>query len=638
MAIDIFQVGAQLGTPASKVSNVRYDNSGQQAVAREAAQTGRGVEAASEVAFKQMQNDDIAAVLDASNAMNMELINFFNGKDGILGRQGVNAEGTLKESEDFINKTFDKYAYTLGNKRRAQMLRQKFNPNAFNYLRLAASHERKQRQIADNNRVNTAVKNNISNMLINYNDLDAMNELIKDTSTLMQTYGNQKGWDDETIMRAKKAAETDGLKAAIGDAMGKEDYNSADTLLRTYKDIIEPNVYTTLTNSLAKIRLKSVYYETAYNIVDKCIGSDGYVDEAKLSQMIDQDFGPENDILEGIVPYSIPISTGDNPDLKNLNPELKDSLDLIGGILNQMGFGNVAEITSGYRDKERNTRAGGVPNSNHITGNAVDIYLGNINAAQKERLKKVFEPYFGEVIYHNAGSGDHLHLGEYKQNLSPNSEISSPFNPQMYKQVRQLAKARASDINNAKKQEIAKYKADLALQINTAPTEAEAVRLINDSNLSNKEKISLIKAQREVRNPANYMTTADKTMWEYVNSGNYNKDLALMEEYNNRVMDSADEITPAQQQKYDKAARHLNDYYAWANPNYHTRDYKQDYSNNQEYKQMLSDIEYMAERGASKNEITEYVQEIAKENGFDEQYILDTIMWDKLGKIEGGVK
>ena len=178
----------------------------------------------------------------------------------------------------------------------------------------------------------------------------------------------------------------------------------------------------------------------------------------------------------------------------------------------------------------------------------------------------------------------------------------------------------------------------MALQINTAPTEAEAVRLINDSNLSNKEKISLIKAQREVRNPANYMTTADKTMWEYVNSGNYNKDLALMEEYNNRAMDSADEITPAQQQKYDKAARHLNDYYAWANPNYHTRDYKQDYSNNQEYKQMLSDIEYMAERGASKNEITEYVQEIAKENGFDEQYILDTIMWDKLGKIEGGVK
>ena len=41
MAIDIFQVGAQLGAPASKVSNVRYDNSGQQAVARESSQTGR---------------------------------------------------------------------------------------------------------------------------------------------------------------------------------------------------------------------------------------------------------------------------------------------------------------------------------------------------------------------------------------------------------------------------------------------------------------------------------------------------------------------------------------------------------------------------------------------------------------------
>lgn len=599
---------------------------------------GKGLGAVNEVVLQQMQADDMAAVLDASNAMNMELINFFNGENGILGRQGINAEGSLKESEDFINKTFDKYASKLGNQRRAQMLRQKFNPNAFNYLRSAASHERNQREIADDNRFNTAANNNISNMLINYNDLEAMDKIIKDTSTLVQMRGEQKGWDDETMMRAKINAVTDGLKVAIGDAISKENYNSADTLLRTYKNIMEPNVYSELTNSLAKLRIENAYYETAYNIVNKCIGADGYVDDDALNKMIERDFGPENDISEGIVPYSIPISSGDNPDLENLNPKLKGALDLIGGVLNQMGFGNVAEITSGYRDEERNAKAGGVSNSNHISGNAVDIYLGNINEAQKERLKKVFEPYFGEVIYHNAGSGDHLHLGEYKNNLRPNSEIASPFNPQMYKQIKQLAKARASDINNAKKQEIAKYKEDLALKINTAPTEEDAVRLINDSNLSNKEKISLIKAQREARDPSSYMSTADKAMWKYVNKGYYNNDLKLMEEYNRRSMDSADEITPAQQRMYNKAAKNLNDYYAWANYNYQTRDYKQDYSNNQEYEQMLSDIEYMAERGASKNEITKYVQEIAKENGFDEQYILDTIMWDKLGKIEGGVK
>ena len=75
---------------------------------------GRGLGAVNEVVLQQMQADDIAAVLDASNAMNMELINFFNGENGILGRQGINAEGSLKESEDFINKTFDKYASKLG--------------------------------------------------------------------------------------------------------------------------------------------------------------------------------------------------------------------------------------------------------------------------------------------------------------------------------------------------------------------------------------------------------------------------------------------------------------------------------------------------------------------------------------------
>lgn len=64
MAIDIFQVGAQLGAPASKVSNVRYDNSGQQAVARESSQTGRIIQAGVEQVREQIIRTD---VLQANN-------------------------------------------------------------------------------------------------------------------------------------------------------------------------------------------------------------------------------------------------------------------------------------------------------------------------------------------------------------------------------------------------------------------------------------------------------------------------------------------------------------------------------------------------------------------------------------------
>lgn len=78
MAIDIFQVGAQLGAPASKVSNVRYDNSGQQAVARESAQTGRIIQAGVEHIREQIIRTDVLQTnneyVKRTNELRMQLM------------------------------------------------------------------------------------------------------------------------------------------------------------------------------------------------------------------------------------------------------------------------------------------------------------------------------------------------------------------------------------------------------------------------------------------------------------------------------------------------------------------------------------------------------------------------------------
>ena len=78
MAIDIFQVGAQLGAPASKVSNVRYDNSGQQAVIREAAQTGRIIQAGVEHVREQIIRTDVLQTnneyVKRTNELRMQLM------------------------------------------------------------------------------------------------------------------------------------------------------------------------------------------------------------------------------------------------------------------------------------------------------------------------------------------------------------------------------------------------------------------------------------------------------------------------------------------------------------------------------------------------------------------------------------
>lgn len=106
----------------------------------------------------------------------------------------------------------------------------------------------------------------------------------------------------------------------------------------------------------------------------------------------------------------------------------KDLNGWIGGVLKQEGAGN-AEYSSGQRTREHNARVGGADDSYHIYGDAVDIVLPP--GANTEAIKARFEPYFKEVLYHNVGSGLHLHLGGYKGN-APSAQTSGGAAPSPY--------------------------------------------------------------------------------------------------------------------------------------------------------------------------------------------------------------
>lgn len=121
---------------------------------------------------------------------------------------------------------------------------------------------------------------------------------------------------------------------------------------------------------------------------------------------------------------NIPISTGDNPDIEHLIPELKSAIPVIGGMLTQLGYGDVMLITSGYRDAQKNAEADGVPNSYHMRGNALDIYLGdNLSQEEQDKIIKTFEDTgaFEDVIYHQVNGGYHLHLEGYNGKLGDGS-------------------------------------------------------------------------------------------------------------------------------------------------------------------------------------------------------------------------
>lgn len=65
--------------------------------------------------------------------------------------------------------------------------------------------------------------------------------------------------------------------------------------------------------------------------------------------------------------------------------------------------------TSGYRDPDHNRRVGGVPNSRHLKGTAGDFVGSARDMAEAAGWARRMGA--AEVLVHNAGSGQHLHVG-----------------------------------------------------------------------------------------------------------------------------------------------------------------------------------------------------------------------------------
>lgn len=134
-----------------------------------------------------------------------------------------------------------------------------------------------------------------------------------------------------------------------------------------------------------------------------------------------------------IQPYNLPTQGADiDEQVQQLKPEFREALPIIGGMLNKMGVADGAEISSGGRTREHNAEVGGSPTSQHIIGpnggDAVDIVLPDGTTAEKaEEVRKAFEDSgaFDQVLFHDAGSGYHLHLGGYHGGLEKSQGVTA---------------------------------------------------------------------------------------------------------------------------------------------------------------------------------------------------------------------
>ena len=387
---------------------------------------------------------------------------------------------------------------------------------------------------------------------------------------------------------------------------------------------------------------KNATKKLADELIKKATRADGTVDLGAIGRY-------EPEATSGLPQVNLKISTADSPNLDGLKPELKGALGSIGGILYGAGLSDVAEITSGYRDGEHNAEVGGADNSFHTEGNAVDIYVGDLSSEDQDNLTSKFNPYFGEVLYHDSGSGLHLHLGDYKGGLEATKSVdttASVYDPDRKETIQKIAEAKAADLKAIKRQQQEDKMNDLYKTIYTSSSE-EALVAINNADIPYKDKVSLKKSiearitkQKKEATKANM--SPEYKMWSrYEKSSTTNgltSDLALLQEWQDKVADPKAYITKEEQTKYDKVAARVNKYWAYTNDTENTQEDTQSEPEEAEATQEPTEISESGilelannavTNGRSQEEILKAVRNIADANGINAETIINQINWQR---------
>lgn len=305
----------------------------------------------------------------------------------------------------------------------------------------------------------------------------------------------------------------------------------------------------------------NVNYKIADTIYNTCANKNGTVNWEKAELALNG-LNESVRIPKGIPQVDLPRYSGD---LDNLTPELKSVLPSIGGIIAQLGYGDVAEYTSGYRDKEYNASVGGAENSYHTVGNAVDIYLGDLSDEEAKHVESTFKNYFGEVLFHDAGSGKHLHLGDYVGGLGDKADdresTAVAYTPDRVEKIRKLLEARDADARRVYRQKQEEVYNNTVMAATTATSKEDALAAINNSDLPQAKKNSLIRSvnRRFKLIDDNKLSPLQRYFVRYEQNG-LQKDLETIAYWDSLKGKEAEDM----QKKADEAAHRVNVYWRFA--------------------------------------------------------------------------
>ena len=385
----------------------------------------KGVGAVNAVLFKQAADADKTTATAANNEYTQRLNDvLYNDKDGLLHTQMKGADGITsvfeekeKQIRDEIAKKY-KFNFNAGRQEFDNMAKRTYGQRMTNVQNHMYAESKKYRDVTFSN----AIDNQARFAADNYADAAMVEDAMAGALANVDNYYAGQGTEVVEQQRRRIAGQL--AQQVINRAYAQGDYLQAEAYLNKYGFCMDSNQKTMLQKNISE------RIQTEKNTSDFISLAQQYSDFptfiAKVGELYDHTH------VDGADAYNMPTQ-GANIDeqVRQLTPEFRAALPQIGGILKNK-FGMAAVISSGGRTVEHNAEVGGAEHSHHIIrergGDAVDIVLPDETTA--EQAKKVLQYFensgaFAEVLFHDAGSGYHLHLGGYRGGLGGESTPAS---------------------------------------------------------------------------------------------------------------------------------------------------------------------------------------------------------------------
>ena len=289
---------------------------------------------------------------------------------------------------------------------------------------------------------------------------DTNNQPPIDTSKLTQKFEDQKKLVQESQAALKAALDSideDAKRATVSIDSQIKELNVAYSMDPSKV----PNFYQQMANLEAQkqqiqvdkaasklARIGDAMYEkdTDKNVALTKAQNDLDTETAKLTESMKG----LNDVTKNTTSSfeALPEQAGmEDKGLRNTDENTKNMAYMVGSWLKST-YGLSPEVSGGWRSPENNAANNGSPTSWHLQGKAIDINVGEIDEAMAAQIKEYAQQFFDEVLYHDVGSGLHLHLGNPKEGAASfQTQFKTQFGAartdlglKMYKEYMEMAK------------------------------------------------------------------------------------------------------------------------------------------------------------------------------------------------------